>query len=81
MDSSVTEAQLIEEVRAAFASANAGPEDGMTTGELADAMGTSPEKVRRALPGLIKSGKAEVCRVQRPRWDGILTTVSAIRLL
>ena len=77
MDSRITESELVEELRRALE--NAGPDDAMTTKELAETLGISAEAIRAQLPAMIRSGQYEVVRVVRKRWDGIVTRVSAIR--
>jgi len=77
MDSRITESELVEELRRALE--NAGPDDAMTTKELAVHLGISTGSVRAQLPAMIASGQYEVVRVMRKRWDGIVNRVSAIR--
>jgi len=77
MDSRITESELVEELRRALE--NAGPDDAMTTKELADTLGISAIAVRAQLPAMLASGQYEIVRVIRKRWDGIVTRVSAIR--
>ena len=74
---SITESELVEELRQALE--NAGPDDAMTTKELADTLGISAIAVRAQLPAMLASGQYEIVRVIRKRWDGIVTRVSAIR--
>lgn len=81
MDSSVTEAQLIEEIRAAFAGAEMGPDDAMTAKELADIMGINVQRIRDQFRSLIDEGKLEMVRVRRPDWDGTMRTKNAVRMI
>ena len=74
---SITESELVDELRRALE--NAGPDDAMTTKELADTLGISAIAVRAQLPAMLASGQYEIVRVIRKRWDGIVTRVSAIR--
>ena len=74
---SITESELVEELRRALE--NAGPDDAMTTKELAATLGISRDAVRAQLPAMLESGQFEMVRVMRKRWDGIANMVSAIR--
>ena len=74
---SITESELVEELRRTLE--NAGPDDAMTTKELAEKLGISRDAVRAQLPGMLESGQFEMVRVTRKRWDGIVNRVSAIR--
>ena len=75
---SVTEQQLLEEVRKALEVFES-EDDAMTTNELAASLDMNREVIRRKIPDMLASGQFEACRVYRKRWDGILTKVSAIR--
>jgi DNA-binding Lrp family transcriptional regulator len=77
MDSGITEAELVEELRKAFE--NAGPDDAMTVKELSASLGLSVASVRRLLAPAVEAGSLKVVRVRRKRWDGLVTTVSAVR--
>jgi len=77
----VTEAQLIEEIRAAFTKADLGPDDAMTPNELAAVMDLNINEVRSRLRELVKNGTLQVVTVKRPNWDGRLHARSAVRML
>ena len=79
MESSITEAELVEELRRAFESA--GPDDAMTVKELSAALGLGVESVRRLVAPAVEAGSLQVVRVRRKRWDGLATTISAVRLV
>ena len=74
---SITESELVDELRRALE--HAGPDDAMTTKELAATLGISRDAVRAQLPAMLESGQFEMVRVVRKRWDGIVNRVSAIR--
>jgi len=74
-----TEAQILDEIRAAFESRD--PADAMTTRELATALGISAEAMRRKMPELIATGRFQVLKVRRPSWDGRMLPVPAVRLI
>lgn len=65
----VTESELLEALRAAVSAPDRG--DGMTTPELARALGWSEPRVRRVLQGLIEDGVVEPTRVWRVNMAGV----------
>ena len=79
MDSSITEAELLAEIRAALD--DPGPDDAYTTREIADLLGCSVEKARDRIRPLVRAGRIGVVKVPRPALDGRDIRVSAYRLL
>lgn len=75
----VTESDLLEALRDAFASAEAS-EDALTTADLVEACGRGEETVRKALRALERKGQLEVVRVRRRRLDGQIQVYPAYRL-
>jgi len=77
----MTEAQLLAAVRDALKKqdTDSGPV-GITTADLAEALGVNQEVSRKRIAALVKAGKAVPVRVRRLRWDGVSTTVPAIQL-
>lgn len=74
----VTEAELIEALRAA--SAPDSPADALTMQQIIGATGWGEKRARRHLHALVASGDAEVVSVQRTNLIGVLVTVPAYRL-
>lgn len=56
-------------------------DEGMTTGEIRDALGVSETRARDALRRLIRGGVMVATRVRRPALDGRLALVPAYRLV
>lgn len=75
----VTESELLEALRAAVATPDRGV--GMTTPELALALGWSEQRVRDALRRLRAQGVIEPTRVWRRNLGGVMQPVLAYRLV
>ena len=75
----VTESELLEALRAAVATPDRG--DGLTTPELAQALGWSEDRVRRALRRLRAQGIVEPTRVRRETLSGVMQPVPGYRLV
>ena len=74
----VTESELLEALRAAVATPDRG--DGLTTPELAQALGWSEDRVRRALRRLRAQGAIQPVRVPRETLTGVIQLVPGYRL-
>lgn len=74
----VTESELLEALRAAVATPDRG--DGMTTPELAQALGWSEQRVRDALRRLRAQGAIQPVRVPRETLAGVVQLVPGYRL-
>jgi len=74
----VTENELLEALRTAVSAPDQG--DGMTTPELARALGWSENRVRRALRRLRAQGAIQPVRVPRETLAGVIQLVPGYRL-
>ena len=74
----VTENELLEALRAAVATPDRG--DGLTTPELARALGWSEHRVRAALRRLRAQGAIQPVRVPRETLSGVTQLVPGYRL-
>jgi hypothetical protein len=75
---SITEAELLEELRAALG--DPGPDDAYTSAEIAELLACSVETARTRIKPLILAGRMSPVKVQRRRMDGQMQRVSAYRL-
>lgn len=75
----ITENELLDALRVAL---NAAPseQDGFTTQEIVKALGTSDDKARRAMKGLLESGQATTVRLNRTDMYGHARPVYGIKL-
>lgn len=82
MASPITQDDILEAIRLAL---QFSPEtgDGLTVPELAVKMSPplGEQTVRRGIKRLLAEGGMETCRVRRRRMDGVMTWVSAYRLI
>lgn len=76
---SITEVELLEELRAALG--NDGPEDAYTIREWAERLGVGHDTCRERLRPLVMAGQMEAVQIRRPRLDGIMQRVSAYRIV
>ena len=76
---SITEAELLEEIRAALG--DPGPDDAYTTMEIAGLLGVSQNTARERIRPLVMSGRMKPVRVRRTRMDGVVQTTTAYRLV
>ena len=74
----MTESELLEALRAAVATPDRG--DGLTTPELAQALGWSEQRVRDALRRLRAQGAIQPVRVPRETLAGVVQLVPGYRL-
>lgn len=82
MESSVniTEAEILDALRAALEEVAKGPDDALTTGDLVEATGWGEDRVRRMLRRMLRDGDAECVRVRRMAMDTRMAVVPAYRL-
>ena len=76
---SITEVELLEELRAA--AGDAGPEDAYTARDWAERLGVGVDTARERIRPLVVAGKMESVWIRRARMDGIMQRVSAYRIV
>lgn len=76
----VTEADILDAIRAAIEKHRNGGEPGVTTNEYAEARGIGVLKARAEIRTLLVTGEAVVVQVRRRRMDGLDTLVPGYRL-
>lgn len=77
----ITESELLDELRAATRTLPSNPEGAFTFSELREAMGISILALTRKLRALKAAGKMECVRVVREALDGRAAQVPAYRLI
>ena len=79
MQATITEAELLEEIRAALG--DPGPDDAYTTQEIGRMLGLSQSTARERIRPLVESGRMVPVRVIRRCLDGRMQSVPAYRLV
>ena len=79
MDRSISEVELLEELRAALG--DDGPEDAYTSREWAERLGVGVDTARDRIRPLVLAGKMEAVWIRRPRMDGIMQRMGAYRIV
>jgi hypothetical protein len=77
----ITEAEILEALRASLGKEDLGPKDAFTRGEIAAAMGWGLTKTSHRLVALKAKGQLEVVRVKRQGLDDRPASVAAYRFI
>lgn len=77
---SITDSEILAELRAALETPTEDPEGAYTAAELAEATGLHIRRLRAKLVEILKRGDAEVVKVRRTGMDGRNSLVPAYRV-